>query len=167
MAVFDFIVAGVLVPLGAWLALVPAPEPGARRSRLPRAALVVIAAAVRVCRRDLRRRRRLDPGPGVDRGRAPAVPGRARRSGVHLRDLGGRGADVHLAGRAPPRAPTGLAYRDSAGHRRPGRRLRRREVPAPAARSGDPARPGDRDRSRRRGLPGDRAELTAFTPRAG
>jgi len=46
MAVFDFIVAGVLVPLGAWLALVPAPEPGARRSRLPRAALVVIAAAV-------------------------------------------------------------------------------------------------------------------------
>src|SRR5262249_40327090 len=28
------------------LALVPAPEPGARRSRLPRAALVVIAAAV-------------------------------------------------------------------------------------------------------------------------
>jgi uncharacterized membrane protein YfcA len=46
MAVFDFIVAGVLVPLGAWLALVPPPEPGARRSRLPRAALVVIAAAV-------------------------------------------------------------------------------------------------------------------------
>ena len=35
MAVFDFIVAGVLVPFGVWLALVRAPEPGARRSRLP------------------------------------------------------------------------------------------------------------------------------------
>jgi uncharacterized membrane protein YfcA len=46
MAVFDFIVAAVLVPLGAWLALVRAPKRDSRRSRLPRAALVVIAAAV-------------------------------------------------------------------------------------------------------------------------
>jgi uncharacterized membrane protein YfcA len=46
MAVFDFIVAAVLVPLGAWLALVRAPAPDCRRSRLPRAALLVIAAVV-------------------------------------------------------------------------------------------------------------------------
>jgi uncharacterized membrane protein YfcA len=46
MNVFDFIVAGVLMPLGVWLALVRAPAPGARRSRLPRAALLVIAAVV-------------------------------------------------------------------------------------------------------------------------
>jgi len=43
---FDFIVAGVLVPLGVWLALVRAPAPEARRSRLPGAALAVIAAVV-------------------------------------------------------------------------------------------------------------------------
>jgi len=35
MAVFDFIVAAVLVPLGAWLALARAPRRGSRRSRLP------------------------------------------------------------------------------------------------------------------------------------
>src|SRR5262249_27810436 len=46
MGVFDFSVAGVLGPRGAGRARGPAPEPGARRSRLPRAALVVIAAAV-------------------------------------------------------------------------------------------------------------------------
>jgi uncharacterized protein len=46
MAVFDFIVAAVLLPLGAWLALVRPPKLDSRRSRLPRAALVVIAAAV-------------------------------------------------------------------------------------------------------------------------
>ena len=46
MAVFDFIVAAVLMPLGAWLALVRAPKPDSRRSRLPRPALAVIAAAV-------------------------------------------------------------------------------------------------------------------------
>jgi len=46
MAVFDFIVAAVLVPLGAWLALARAPRPGSRRSRLPRPALLVIAVVV-------------------------------------------------------------------------------------------------------------------------
>jgi len=46
-------------------------------------------------------------------------------------------------------APTGLAHRDTARHRQPGRRLRRREAPAPAARSGDPARPRRRGRGRR------------------
>ena len=35
MAVFDFIVAAVLVPLGAWLALARPPKRGSRRSRLP------------------------------------------------------------------------------------------------------------------------------------
>ena len=44
--VFDFIVAAVLVPLGAWLALVRAPAPDSRRSRLPRPVLMIIAAAV-------------------------------------------------------------------------------------------------------------------------
>jgi uncharacterized membrane protein YfcA len=39
-------VAGVLVPVGVWLALVRAPAPEARRSRLPGAALAVIAAVV-------------------------------------------------------------------------------------------------------------------------
>jgi hypothetical protein len=46
MTVFDFIVAGVLVPLGIWLALVPAPEPESRQSRLPRAVMVAIAVVV-------------------------------------------------------------------------------------------------------------------------
>jgi uncharacterized membrane protein YfcA len=46
MNVFDFIVAGALVPLGGWLALVRAPEPGTRRSRLPGAALVAISVVV-------------------------------------------------------------------------------------------------------------------------
>jgi uncharacterized membrane protein YfcA len=46
MRVFDFIVAAVLLPLGAWLALVRAPKPDSRQPRIPRAALVAIAAAV-------------------------------------------------------------------------------------------------------------------------
>jgi uncharacterized protein len=46
MHVFDFTVAVVLVPFGLWLALARAPEPHARRSRLPAAALVAIAAVV-------------------------------------------------------------------------------------------------------------------------
>jgi uncharacterized membrane protein YfcA len=44
MDVFDFIVAGVLIPFGLWLALVRPPAPDARQPRLPQAALVAIAA---------------------------------------------------------------------------------------------------------------------------
>jgi uncharacterized protein len=44
--VFDFVVAAVLIPLGGWLALIQvAPALGARRGRLPRVVIGVIAAA--------------------------------------------------------------------------------------------------------------------------
>ena len=121
MTVFDFTVAAVLLPLGAWLALARPPKRGSRRPGCPRGA-DRHRRGYRVRRPDLRGRRRLDPRP-ADRGRAPPGQSRARRALIHLRDLGGRGGRVHFAGREPPRAPTGLAHRDPAGHPRPGRRL--------------------------------------------
>lgn len=44
--VFDFVIAGVLLPLGGWLALGRAPQPWARAARLGSPVLIALAAAV-------------------------------------------------------------------------------------------------------------------------
>ncbi len=66
---FDFVVAAVLLPLGAWLALTrpPSPdEPGAARPGVPAARARPARGGGGLRRRDLRHRRRLDPGPHPD-----------------------------------------------------------------------------------------------------
>ena len=83
-------------------------------------------------RRDLRHRRRVDPGPDPHRHRAPAPRSRPGRPGVHLRDLGGRGD--HVPGPLGPSPRVGrprLADRNRAGRRRAGGRVHR--CPDPAA----------------------------------
>ena len=89
--VFDYVIAAVLLPIGCWLALTRPPkqatpeEPGhARgagvRAGAPRAASHpgALAGAAggggRLRRRDLRHRRRVDPGPGPDRNRPGGPP---------------------------------------------------------------------------------------------
>ncbi len=132
--VFDFVVAAVLLPLGVWLALTtPASAEGQARParRIPLPVLVLLAAGSGGLRgRDLRDRRRFDPGPHPDRDRTTAERGRARRAGLHVRDLGGRRGDLHDPVDSSPRAGRSrLAHRTRARHRRPGGRL----YPAPGS----------------------------------
>jgi uncharacterized protein len=111
MTVFDFIVAAVLIPLGAWLALARPPRRCARRSRRPRGAGGHRRRG-RVRRLHLRGRRRLDPGPGPDRGRAPpAKAAPAALGSTFVTSVFGvltfTLLAAHYHGR-PPKWPTGI-----------------------------------------------------------
>jgi uncharacterized protein len=72
---FELVVAGVLLPLGLWLALggqrIPPPRPA--RSRRMQCAVLVAVARGRDRRRDLRRRRRVVTRPDPDCGRVLGV----------------------------------------------------------------------------------------------
>ena len=113
--VFDFVVAAVLIPLGGFLALTQAaPASSAHPARLPPGGDRVHRRRGRLRRRHLRHRRRVDPGPCLDRGRAAAVPGCARGAQLHLPHLGRRGPHVLPVVGAPARSvapnwPTGIA----------------------------------------------------------
>ena len=88
--VFDLVVAAVLIPLGIWLVLPSRTRRSAGPSRPAYPGSRTGGAGRRrgVRGRDLRDRRRLDPGTGPDRVGPQADRGRSRRAGRHVRDLG-------------------------------------------------------------------------------
>jgi hypothetical protein len=93
---FDFVVAGVLLPLGLWLALTARPAQIRRQGRVggSRALADPARHGGGLRRRHLRHRKRLDPGFRTDRHRTASPGGRPRRPGIYFRDLGSRSDHV-------------------------------------------------------------------------
>ena len=114
--VFDLVVAAVLLPLGLWLALTrPArPDTPARPVRvIPAPGPDHAGRRGGLRRRDLRNRRRLDPGTHPDRDRPAAVGARAALASTFVTSVAGVVTftilSIHQHGSVAPDWPTGVA----------------------------------------------------------
>ena len=86
--VFDFVVAAVLIPLGAGCVLTRCRSRQRTGPPGPADRAPCIGGDRRrrgLCRRHLRHRRRIDPRPDPGRRRAAAIAGRARRAQLDVR----------------------------------------------------------------------------------
>ena len=131
--VFDFVVAAVMIPLGAWLALTrAAPAPTTRQARLPRVVIGLIAAVAGCVGGIYGIGGGSILSPILVADGQPASPGRARRAQLDLPHLTRRrGHVLHLVASPAGQRGSGLADRDRPGGRRPGRA----DMPAPACTS--------------------------------